>query len=198
MPRTEQANQQIREAQRTKILNSARKVFALKGEASTMADIAATAGVSQGLAYRYFNSKEEMLNELLKLASQSSFETMQNIVDMPGTPGERLKFLITKMLDSRRERIEFSQLISKAFESDMASDEQRELIRKLGQNYRKVFRQLILEGQLIGEVAEGDPDQLVMAITACLDGLSKLALRQPDQLEKHFPNAEIILRLLKP
>jgi Transcriptional regulator len=198
MPRTEQANQSIRETQRVKILDSARKVFALKGEAATMSDIALAAGVSQGLAYRYFNGKEEILNELLKLAVESSYLAMQNIIEMPGTPKERLNFLITKMLESRRSSIEFSQLISKAFESDTTPVEQKELIQKQVQNYRLVLRQLIVAGQATGEIAADDPDQLVMVITACLDGLTKYALRQPKQFEKYFPKAEIILRLLKP
>ena len=33
----------------------------LKGDSATMADIAITAGVSQGLAYRYFDSKDVVL-----------------------------------------------------------------------------------------------------------------------------------------
>ena len=43
MPRTEEANQQIRQEQRTKILNASRNVFARKGRAATMADVAAEA-----------------------------------------------------------------------------------------------------------------------------------------------------------
>jgi AcrR family transcriptional regulator len=198
MPRTGQVNQLIRETQCTKILDGARKVFALKGETATMSDIALAAGVSQGLAYRYFNSKEEIFKTLLKQAVETSFATMQNVMEMPGTPKERLDFLITKMLESRRERIEYSQLISKAFESDTTPDEQKELIRKQVQNYQKVLRQLIVDCQSTGEVADDDPDQLMMAITASLEGLARLALRQPLQFEKHFPNNEIILRMLKP
>lgn len=84
----------------------------------------------------------------IKQAAETSFATMQNIMEMPGTPKERLDFLITKMLEFRRERIEFSQLISKTFESDTTPDEQK----------------------------------------------SRMALRQPLQLEKYFPNSEIIKR----
>lgn len=40
------------DAQRTNILEGARRAFARKGQAATMADVAQAAGVSQGLAYR--------------------------------------------------------------------------------------------------------------------------------------------------
>src|SRR5229473_589037 len=114
MPRPEEANQRIREEQRAKILDGARKVFARKGLAATMADVAAEAVVSQGLAYR------------------------------------------------------------------------------------DVMRQLIVEGQAAGEVAEGDPDQMVIVVLACLDGLSRLVLWDSEQVKKHFPDAGLLLRMLKP
>jgi AcrR family transcriptional regulator len=80
MPRTEEANQQIRRNQREKILSAARNVFARKGRNTTMADIAVEAGISQGLAYRYFSSKEAILTASVKQAAQSD-----------GGPTERIK-----------------------------------------------------------------------------------------------------------
>jgi len=61
VPRTEEANQQLRSVQRAKILAGARAAFARRGSATTMADVAAAAGVSQGLAYRYFAGKDEVV-----------------------------------------------------------------------------------------------------------------------------------------
>ena len=66
MPRTPEANQRLREAQRTKILASARSVFARKGMEATITDIAAEAQISLGLAYRYFADKEAIFSELVK------------------------------------------------------------------------------------------------------------------------------------
>ena len=59
------------------------------------------------------------------------------------------------------------------------------------------MRRLILEGQAAGEIAEDDPDQLVDAIMACLDGLSRrMASLGSDQVQVHLPEARIILRML--
>src|SRR5690348_4515212 len=90
IPRSEEANQRLREEQRAKILEGARKVFAQKGMAATMAEVAAAAGVSQGLAYRYFDSKEAIFKELLEQAVQVGLAATSRIMEMPGTPGERL------------------------------------------------------------------------------------------------------------
>jgi len=198
MPRTEAANQRIREEQRAKILDSARKVFARKGVAATMADVAAAAGVSQGLAYRYFASKEALFHELVEQSVQSGIAGIQRIPKMPGTPGERLAFLVSMAWEGRREHPENYQLMYQVLGDETTSDDIRELIGRQGQTYLDVLRQLIIEGQATGEVAEGDPDQLVIVFLACLDGLSRLALRDPEWVKKHFPETEIILRIFKP
>ncbi|MGG1290290.1 TetR/AcrR family transcriptional regulator [Bacillus smithii] len=194
MARTEEANKRLREAQRAKILNGARKVFARKGWAATMADVAEAAEVSQGLAYRYFANKEAIFRELVENSLQSGLAMMQHILEMPGTPREKLDFLISRVLANKRERIEFYQLIVQAFNNEATPDDICKLLRRQGQTFQNVVRQLIVEGQANGEFAEGDPDQLVMAVIACLDGLSRLALRNPE----HFPDTRIILRMLKP
>ena len=103
MPRTEEANQKIREEQRQKILNAAQTIFAQKGRTATMTDIAAQAGISQGLAYRYFKSKEEIFSILLKQAwAEAGGGPAQRIGQIQGTPGQRLTLLITYILESIR------------------------------------------------------------------------------------------------
>jgi AcrR family transcriptional regulator len=198
MPRTEEANQRIREEQRAKILDGARKVFARKGMAATMAEVAAEASVSQGLAYRYFASKEAIFHVLVEQAVQSGIAGIQRIPQMPGTPGEHLDLLVSMAWEGRREHPEIYQLLYQVLDDETTSDNIRELIGRQGQAYLDVLRQLIIGGQATGEVAEGDPDQLVIVFLACLDGLSRLALREPEWVKKHFPETEIILRIFKP
>jgi AcrR family transcriptional regulator len=198
MPRTEAANQRIREEQRSKILDGARKVFARKGMAATMAEVAAEASVSQGLAYRYFASKEAIFHVLVEQAVQSGIAGIQRIPQMPGTPGEHLDLLVSMAWEGRREHPEIYQLLYQVLDDETTSDDIRELIGRQGQTYQDVLRRLIVEGQATGEVAEGDPDRLVIVFLACLDGLSRRALLEPEWVKKHFPGTEIILRIFKP
>ena len=196
MPRTKEANQRIREEQRTKILEGALRVFAHKGMAATMSDVAASAGVSHGLAYRYFPSKEALFKELIEQATQSGMALMQQVQKVSGTPGERLNFLISKSLENMREHIEFYQFSAQIFDDETMPEDSRNLLRKYGSAYQKLMRQMIVEAQAAGEIAADDPDQLLMVITACLDGL--LAMRKSSQFKRQFPEAGIILRILKP
>lgn len=66
MPRTKEQFELLRKESKRKILEAALEVFAREGyHSSTVSSIAKTAGISQGLLYNYFKSKEDVLNELM-------------------------------------------------------------------------------------------------------------------------------------
>jgi AcrR family transcriptional regulator len=200
MPRTPEANQRIREAQRAKILQSARSVFARKGMEATITDIAAEAQISLGLAYRYFADKEAIFSELVKQTVPDDSAGFQKLVEMPGTAGERLATLISSIVGARgqREPLEAHQLLHHALNADALPEEIHELLSKRYHMLLATMRQLIVEGQAEGSVAPGDPDQLVAVMSACLDGLTRWALRDPEQFRTYVPDAQIVLRLFQP
>ena len=121
MPRTEEENQRIREAQREKILEAAKLVFARKGWAATMTDIAAEAKVSQGLAYRYFTNKEAIFIELMGQILKSSSLRFEKIQETEGSPTERMEKIISRMLESKRESIAAFGMAVQATREDMPS-----------------------------------------------------------------------------
>ena len=83
---------------RQRILDTALRLFATKGyEKTSMRDIAATAGCSLGLAYRYFASKEDMVLELyLWLVAQLEDQVRQ----LPAASiANRFRHLMSALLD---------------------------------------------------------------------------------------------------
>lgn len=197
MPRTEEAKKRIREEQRTKILEAARRIFARKGLMATVDDVAEEAGVSHGLAYRYFANKEAIFSALVLQALQAPSASLERIFEMPGTPGERLTSLVSGFVESRYHP-ESYQLLDQVLSSEAPPPDLREAVYRRGQELQAVLRQLIIEGQDSGEVVAGDPDQLVRAVFACLDGLSRWATHNPEHYHDHFPDASIFLRMLRP
>jgi AcrR family transcriptional regulator len=199
MESPEAADQRPRHSQRANILEAARRVFARKGKAATMADIAQAASVSQGLAYRYFASKEQIYHELVAQALEHTADlTAPSVHERSATPGQRLALLVTQLVEYRRDHLEHIQLLDQALNADKPPDDLVELIRQRRENFLVELRQLIVEGQAIGEVAADDPDQLALAISATLDGLTRFGLHQPEQFQKLCPDASILLRMLKP
>jgi AcrR family transcriptional regulator len=196
MPRTEESNERIREEQRSKILEAAKRVFAIKGPAATMDDVAAEAGVSHGLAYRYFDSKQAILRALVEQAIRTPAAELERIQDTSRTPGERLEAFIEQFVESRRHHPELFQLLDQVLLADAMPEDFRVLIHERGKALQWLLRQLIVEGQKTGEVAADDPDQLVRAIFAAMDGMTRWAARNPH--DEHFPDARIFIRMLKP
>ncbi|HEY4028526.1 MAG TPA: helix-turn-helix domain-containing protein [Candidatus Dormibacteraeota bacterium] len=194
MPRTEAANQRVREEQRGRILDGARTVFARRGLAATMAEVAVAAGVSQGLAYRYFANKDELFRALVAEAVQTEGPPQE----WPDRPGERIAVLLSRLLAVRRERPEFFQLVDHVMSDPSTPADLVRMVERRGRYFTTELRRMIVEGQAAGEVAEGDPDQLVSVFVACIDGLSRFAQRSPEHARRHFPDAEILMRMLRP
>lgn len=80
MPRTPEDNERIKEEKKEKILMAALTVFAENGlAAARMSDIAKAAGVSYGLVYNYFPSKEQLFIELVNSSLSSTDELVAQI-----------------------------------------------------------------------------------------------------------------------
>ena len=196
MQNSDAANQHLRETQRAKILDASGKVFARKGRAATMADIAAEAAVSQGLAYRYFKNKEDIFQALVEQAIRANPRVLNHIQEMQGTPGERLTRLVSIFVEDRRQRPEFNQLLNLVMRDKATPKELQDLIRSRIQALRDLIKRLIIEGQASGEIAADDPDQMITAFMACLVGLTGQAVYDPEQFR--FPDAAILLRIFMP
>src|SRR3954467_15727418 len=81
-------------SRRDELLELAAKMFADRGlRATTVRDIADSAGILSGSLYHHFSSKEEMVDELLREFLDWLFERYREIVDSEPNPLERLKGL---------------------------------------------------------------------------------------------------------
>ncbi|MGA2199319.1 MAG: TetR/AcrR family transcriptional regulator [Nitrososphaerales archaeon] len=198
MPR-KKMSRELRGEKIEQILDAARTVFARKGTAATMAEVAAAAGISQGLAYRYFPSKEAILTSLVKRSAGSGGGPAERIKKIPGSAGKRLEALISYIVADRRERPEFYQFLYQVLTDDAVQGDLRQVVRRNGREIQDVMRTLIVEGQATGEVVKDDPDQLMAALVSSIDGLVRwMPLFNPELAEEHYPDARIFLRMLKP
>jgi AcrR family transcriptional regulator len=191
------ANQRVRRDARARILAGARAAFARKGLAATMADVAVAAGVSQGLPYRYFSDKDDLVRALVTEAVQQA-DAEASPLALPGSAAGRLRRFVTSMVEARRAHPEFFQLFQHVVSDPATPRDLLELIQARGRAVADTMRQLITEAQAVGQVAADDPGQLVIAIMACLDGLGRFTLAHPEQAAAHFPAAQIITRMLEP
>jgi AcrR family transcriptional regulator len=194
MPRTEQAFQQIRDESKQHILDTAAAVFAQKGLAATkISDLAEAAGVSQGLLYRYFTDKDDVFVALLERAVNGVNDIAQTCLKQAGTPLDRLRWLTEQVLQGMSEGPVYMQLISQAM---ALSGRAQATIWKMD-TVVIILRELIVEGQTAGEIANRDPDQLVILYLGCLYGLAAGKSFSIPWLNEHFPVADAVLQILK-
>jgi len=195
VPRSEEENERIRAAQQMAILAAARTVFARRGLAATIDEVAAAAGVSHGLAYRYFASKAELFRALAEEALTAGTGA-PDPADGTRTPGERVSYVLRALVANRRDHPETFQLLSHVLADPSVPADLMALAERRGREFRSRLRELITAGQASGEVADDDPDQLVTVIAACLDGLGRLTQPRRGLGDAAFPSAEIVLRMV--
>jgi len=109
-PRTPKQFQEIREEKRTLIMDVALEHFAKEGYYNTpISHIARHAGISKGLMYNYFESKEDLLTEIIN----RSMEEVARYID-PDKDGylseDEFELFIRKLFHILREKITFWQL----------------------------------------------------------------------------------------
>ncbi len=110
MPRSAHKFKEIRETRKAQIMETALELFAMKGFQSTsIANIATRAGISKGLIYNYFESKEALIKELII----NGFEELLSVFD-PNRDGiitgREMKFLITELLEIIKRDMQFWKL----------------------------------------------------------------------------------------
>jgi len=88
---------EYKELVRTRILESAHRVFSQKGyREATMDEIAEGLGLSKPALYRYYNSKEELFREIFRLFNQAASKALRESFKSGGLDGETFFALIDK------------------------------------------------------------------------------------------------------
>jgi AcrR family transcriptional regulator len=198
MPRSELDNRRIRDARQERILQGALGLFASSGPFGTSsAEIAAAAGVSHGLVYHYFPSKEAVYVALVRRAMEAAVDLTSTMVTAPGSPWERLRTLCTQMLTGIRGAPEYTVLILQTAVGGIVPEEARAVVQEHSRHCLADLTVLIELGQAAGEVTEGDAGELARLlfsiVLGCVAGSTVAGLRQ-DAL----PMADTVLRVLRP
>ena len=176
MPRNKMLNQQLRDERREQILSVALKLFASKGLAATkITDISSSAGISQGLIYHYYRSKEQIFVEMIRIAFERLNFACSELENMPVSPREKISTAITGLLhimSTNEEYEQFTMLIAMANASEAIPEEAKAILNK---EYRKpydVMTRIILAGQKEGTLKPFDAAQLALVFWTTFSGMA--------------------------
>lgn len=194
-PRSEEQNEAIKDERREQILSAALRVFATKGFAATkISDIVAESGVSHGLVYHYFQSKEDIFNELLKRAVDSASESMLMIENISASPIEKVRrathLIMGSIADFEESAYYFLIVIHAAVMEGL--DEEKKAYTNASTAAETMVR-ILSEGQKAGQVREGDPEQMATVYFSAITGLAMNKLMMRDF---QMPGPEILVNLV--
>ncbi|MBN2625162.1 MAG: TetR/AcrR family transcriptional regulator [Spirochaetales bacterium] len=175
MPRTKEDNEKIQARRREKILQAALDVFSRKGlGASKIEEIAGEAGMSRGLLYHYYRSKEEVYSALIANAYERMAEAARSLEALPVTAKEKIRRALKELLANVAESGKFARsvmLISRASSDESVPEEVRNMGSDLGRIPYDVMEGIFRQGQREGSVPEGDPRELSLLFWVTIKGL---------------------------
>lgn len=187
-PRSKKQYEEIRQKSTEAIKAAAMELFAHNGYHSTsISQIAREAGVSKGLLYNYFDSKEALLHDIIMAAVEMAEQMMGQIFSSPADAAEQLRSMTEVMFDLIQEDLHYWKLMtSLAFQTDVLTSLLPELKKKQEMAVdamADIFRRLGAE----------DPGKEALFYGALLDGIMLHYM----QMEEHYPIEEMKAFVLK-
>jgi len=176
MPRNKEANQKVKDERRDQILRSALSLFATKGLAATkISDIAVKTGMSQGLIYHYYNSKEEIFTWLIGSAMQKMNEAALNLEKLPVSAKEKIIVAIEGLLkgfEQNADTANYYFLITQTALSDAYPEEAKEIIRTQNDVKYEVIIRILKQGQVDGTIKNHDAKEMATLFFSSINGLA--------------------------
>jgi len=167
-----------KEHRREDILSVALNLFVKRGYGSTkVADIVSKANVSMGLLFHYFNTKEQLYHELIKIGCQS---TELNL-DFDQTPIKIFELSVKGIFDMISKDPSSAKMfvfMVNAMQNDSIPEESKELLSKIDVVERSI--PVIRKGQQLEEIKQGDPLALSIAFWGSIQGIAQQIALNPD------------------
>jgi AcrR family transcriptional regulator len=156
------------QARYDQIIETAMTLFDANGfSGTTTDDIAGGAGVTKRTLYRYIGNKQNLLFHIY--ARFLTDETLVEMRGISGTPPERLRQLMAwhvERVGSHRREVRIFHEDKKHLSAD-----QRRVLQPLREEYERIFRDVIAEGQATGHFRTCDVAVVAQGIIGALTNL---------------------------
>ena len=196
MPRTKEQCEEMRKATRDKIKLAAMRLFVQKGYGSTSVhEISDLAGISIGLLYRQYKTKEELFNDLVEY----SLTRIKNIIDffekdeLPRELVNQFVYEVYNDIINGEELANLLILMAQSFLSGAANPKQNEII-ELDTKMLQATANCIERGQELGEFRPGNAKELATLFYSAVQGMAMMKI----SLKESFimPSPSIITSIL--
>ncbi len=172
-PRTKEQFETIREGRREQIMQVALELFASEGIQTPISKIAKEAGISKGLMYNYFKSKEELLHEV----AISGIREILSLFD-PNHDGVLTDEEFVYFVDESFRTIEANPEYWKLYFRMIVLPNVMEVIRS--EMIEMLPRLLQVQVKYFASKGSKDPETDAMLFNAMLDGVGMNYVNNPE------------------
>ncbi len=182
-----------KEARRNEILVAGLDLFIRRGYSSTkINDIAKYVGMSTGLLFHYFESKEKLYEELIRNGIAGPMSLMDNSGMDPIAFFEAAAKQIFDTVKSRPISAKYFVLMNHALYNEAAPQSVKNMLKDY--DIYTPTSQLIIKGQENGTIRKGNPYALAMAYWSAIQGVAEQIAVNP---EYPCPESEWIVDILR-
>lgn len=174
MPRTKKQFEEMRNATKEKIQTVAMHLFAQKGLAATnVQDIADAAGISIGLLYRHYKTKEALFYELVEFALAGLKEISERL-QSDASPKSIVESIIDEIYDDLANDEDFTNLLVLLTQAALAGKEDSKVVGLIEQDFTmlQAMADLIRRGQELDEFRSGDPFEMSVFFFSTIQGIT--------------------------
>ena len=163
------SREQQKEERRNQILEAGLNLFIKRGYSGTkISDIATACGMSVGLLFHYFASKQALFEQLIKVGMYGT----QWAAEMEEAPLIYFEKVVKELFDYMDENPfigKFFVLMNNAMHDESIPEEAKELLQQADAQERSL--DYIRQGQLEGSIRPGDPVALQIAFWNSVQGI---------------------------
>jgi TetR/AcrR family transcriptional regulator len=182
---------------REEFLTCSGKIFASKGYAATkISDIAAAAGVSQGLLYRYFTSKEGLFTELIRGSFEKLNQAADGLEKLHLPPKEKILRALGETIASMETSELFPNrvlLIAQTTLSEGIPEETKAIIQAESRKPYEAIARIMEAGQKDGSILAGDPTEMATLFWTTIKGLALHRVAQGTAFKA--PDLKLVTRM---
>lgn len=180
MPRTKEQFEAMRNETRDKIQSAAMELFVQKGFGTTnVQEVADKAGISIGLLYRHFKTKDELFHELVKFA-QTGLIRIIELFESDESPAKLMNHFVNEVYQdmvSGDQLANLMILMSQSFSSRGDSDDNQNEAAMINQKLLTATSELIKRGQKCDEFVSGNSNEMALFLFASIQGLAEMKVR---------------------
>jgi AcrR family transcriptional regulator len=153
---------------RNEILDAAAQIFSQKGyHGASMQDIALAVNLQKASLYHHVSSKQEILFDLLNRGLDILINRVEEAIDDPGPPDERLRKATCAYLSTLTEYQDLASVLLLEYRSLEADYHDRHIPRR--DRFEQIWRELIQEGVDAGNFTCDHPSLSARALLGVLN-----------------------------